>query len=233
MKSYSIMKSMVGRGARAGHHLRRHRAYPPLRHAPAMGGSARGGPRHRNLDSKRGAWDRGYLRHLARAIDSRLVAGEYRPAIAIMLAASLATDHQATARSLLFQVLSESFVFTASASVRRLRQEQRRTSALLEEVLAGEARLDPAVQARVLRQLRTAQSPPAGRGALPDDLIEREAEVLKLIAQALNNREIASRLVITEATVKTHINNIFSKIGVRDRAQAVVYAMRHGLAEDA
>jgi DNA-binding NarL/FixJ family response regulator len=99
-------------------------------------------------------------------------------------------------------------------------------------VHAGEALLDSAVQARVIRQLRTGQ-PPASTPAptLPDDLTQREAEVLKLIAQGLNNREIAERLVVTEATVKTHINNLFSKIGVRDRAQAVVYAMRHGLAE--
>ena len=51
-------------------------------------------------------------------------------------------------------------------------------------------------------------------------------------SQGLSNREIAQRLVITEATVKTHTNNIFSKAGLRDRAQAVVYAIRHGVAED-
>ena len=68
--------------------------------------------------------------------------------------------------------------------------------------------------------------------ALPDDLTPREAEVLRLMAQGLNNREIAGRLVITEATVKTHVNNIFSKADLRDRAQAVVYAIRHGLAEE-
>ena len=53
------------------------------------------------------------------------------------------------------------------------------------------------------------------------------------MAQGLNNREIAERLFITEATVKTHINNIFGKAGLRDRAQAVVYAIRHGLADEA
>jgi DNA-binding NarL/FixJ family response regulator len=95
---------------------------------------------------------------------------------------------------------------------------------------AGEALLDPAVQARVIRQLRAGPAPTKAPSALPDDLTAREAEVLRLIAQGLNNREIAERLVVSEATVKTHINNIFSKIGVRDRAQAVVYAMRHGLA---
>jgi DNA-binding NarL/FixJ family response regulator len=98
----------------------------------------------------------------------------------------------------------------------------------IQTVHQGEALLDPAVQARVIRQLRAAPPGPA-TAALPPDLTQRETEVLALIGQGLNNQEIAQRLVVSEATVKTHINNLFSKIGVRDRAQAVVYAMRHGL----
>src|ERR1700758_3231726 len=70
--------------------------------------------------------------------------------------------------------------------------------------------------------------PPA---SLPDDLTQREAEVLSLIARGLSNREIASTLVVSEATVKTHINHVFAKIGARDRAQAVHYAYTHGLAD--
>jgi DNA-binding NarL/FixJ family response regulator len=97
-------------------------------------------------------------------------------------------------------------------------------------VCAGEALLDPSVQRRLIQQVRAM---PARRSTsepgLPDGLTSREAEVLCLIAEGLSNGEIARRLVVSEATVKTHINNIFSKAALRDRAQAVVYAMKHGL----
>ena len=99
-------------------------------------------------------------------------------------------------------------------------------------VHAGEALLDPTVQLRVIRALSRDGRAPRREPTLPDDLTPREAEVLRLIAQGLNNREIAERLFVTEATVKTHINNIFGKAGLRDRAQAVVYAIRHGLAAE-
>lgn len=67
----------------------------------------------------------------------------------------------------------------------------------------------------------------AGDPPLPDGLTPRESEVLRLIAAGRSNREIAGALFITEATVKTHINNLFAKAGLRDRAQAVGYAFRH------
>ncbi len=104
-------------------------------------------------------------------------------------------------------------------------------------VAAGQAQLDPAVQRRLLDALGagqrfgvvTAGPDPAGTGPL-DDLTPREAEVLGRIAAGLSNAEIAAALYVSEATVKTHINHIFAKTSLRDRAQLVGYAFRHGLA---
>jgi DNA-binding NarL/FixJ family response regulator len=92
-------------------------------------------------------------------------------------------------------------------------------------VARGEAALDHAVQHHVIDAVAQAEA-----AALPDDLTPREAEVLSLIAEGLTNQEIAERLVVSPATVKSHVNRVFSKIGVRDRAQAVAYAYRSGLA---
>jgi DNA-binding NarL/FixJ family response regulator len=97
---------------------------------------------------------------------------------------------------------------------------------------AGQSVLDPQVQQRLLAAATGAQvsTSDTSDGALPDGLTAREAEVLALIAAGLSNREIAGRLFVSEATVKSHINRLFAKTGVRDRAQAVQYAYRHGLA---
>lgn len=96
-------------------------------------------------------------------------------------------------------------------------------------VSAGEAQLDPSVQRRLLDVL--------GRGdavqvpeSNPDNLTPREVAVLGLIATGRSNSEIARELFVSDATVKTHINHLLAKTGMRDRAQLVRYAFRHGLA---
>ncbi|GGV28997.1 response regulator transcription factor [Streptomyces spectabilis] len=93
---------------------------------------------------------------------------------------------------------------------------------------AGQSVLDREVQDRLLATVRT--TAPAPVKALPDDLTPREREVLALIGQGLPNRGIAEKLFISEATVKTHINNLFAKAAIRDRAEAVRRAIEAGLA---
>ncbi|WNF00821.1 response regulator transcription factor [Streptomyces luomodiensis] len=95
---------------------------------------------------------------------------------------------------------------------------------------AGQSVLDPAVRDRLLaaaiKNSAPAEQPVSG---LAPGLTPREIEVLTLIGEGLTNRAIAERLVVGEATVKTHINNVFAKAHLRDRAQAVKYAFVHGL----
>ncbi|GAA3192802.1 response regulator [Dactylosporangium siamense] len=102
---------------------------------------------------------------------------------------------------------------------------------------AGQSVLDPVVQARLVaaataapESRKAAVAPESSMAAAaPDGLTARETEVLRLIAAGLSNRDIAKRLFVTEVTVKSHINRLFAKTGVRDRAQAVRYAYDHGL----
>ncbi|WP_153811755.1 response regulator transcription factor [Streptomyces sp. SUK 48] len=93
---------------------------------------------------------------------------------------------------------------------------------------AGQSVLDYEVQNRLLATVRT--RPSADAQPLPRDLTRREREVLTLIGQGLPNRAIAEKLFISEATVKTHINNLFAKAGIQDRADAVRRAIAAGLA---
>jgi DNA-binding NarL/FixJ family response regulator len=95
-------------------------------------------------------------------------------------------------------------------------------------VASGEGLLDPAVTRRVIEEFaRTpAQSQPPPELA---NLTERELEVLHLIARGLSNAEIAARLYVSEATVKTHVARMLTKLRLRDRVQAVVYAYEHGV----
>jgi DNA-binding NarL/FixJ family response regulator len=96
-------------------------------------------------------------------------------------------------------------------------------------VAAGEELLAPSVTRRLIEQY--VSRPPVGAAA-PAELVEltgREREVLELIGGGLSNGEIAARLVLSEATVKTHVNHVFQKLGLRDRVQAVVLAYESGL----
>jgi DNA-binding NarL/FixJ family response regulator len=99
-------------------------------------------------------------------------------------------------------------------------------------VAAGQAQLDPSVQRRLLEALASGAKlgvpEPETRAPVDDGLTAREAEVLVEIAQGLSNAEIAARLFVSEATVKTHVNHLLAKTGCRDRAALVAYAYRTG-----
>ena len=96
-------------------------------------------------------------------------------------------------------------------------------------VAGGGAWLDPAVTPRVLEVTRRQALPRHRAAARADTLTDRELDVLRQMATGASNTEIAAALVVSEATVKTHVGSIFAKLGVRDRAGAIVYAYRHGL----
>ena len=96
-------------------------------------------------------------------------------------------------------------------------------------VAGGGAWLDPAVTGRVLATYRSAPPPRAGRDPALDALTSREREVLALIGQGKTNTEIGVGLFVSDGTVKTHINHLFTKLQLRDRAAAVVFAFDHDL----
>jgi DNA-binding NarL/FixJ family response regulator len=98
-------------------------------------------------------------------------------------------------------------------------------------VAAGEALLAPSVTRRLIEDFAWQQGRPAelAEAGRLGELTPREAEVLTLIARGLSNAEISARLVIAEQTTKTHVGRILMKLGLRDRAQAVVFAYESGL----
>jgi DNA-binding NarL/FixJ family response regulator len=97
-------------------------------------------------------------------------------------------------------------------------------------VASGAAWLDPQVTPRVLAIYRTTVLPQARQQELAEQLTEREHEVLRLIAEGATNAEIAASLHVSGGTVKSHVGSIFTKLGVRDRPGAIVYAYQHGIA---
>ncbi len=150
------------------------------------------------------------------------------------------TDHPATQVVVLTTYAEDADILTAlgAGALGYLTKDAGRAqiAQAIRAAAAGQAVLDPAVQRRLLAAASggsAASAPASGTptGTAPDGLTPREVDVLRLIAAGLSNREIASRLFLTEATVKSHINRLFAKTGVRDRAQAVQYAYRHRLAE--
>lgn len=107
--------------------------------------------------------------------------------------------------------------------------------AAVRSVAAGDALIDPAVTRRLIgtftRALRPAPSQPAAVPQQLTGLTARELDVLRLIAAGLSNGEIAQRLVVEESTVKTHVGRVLTKLGLRDRVQAVVLAYESGLVQ--
>jgi DNA-binding NarL/FixJ family response regulator len=102
-------------------------------------------------------------------------------------------------------------------------------AAAIRTVAAGEALLAPTVTRRLIEEFVRRPRINSNEASELSELTERELEVLKLIARGLSNAEIAKLLIVSEATVRTHVNRILSKLGVRDRTQAAVRAYESGL----
>lgn len=102
------------------------------------------------------------------------------------------------------------------------------------EAYLGKVQLHPEVAKKLMAVAAAREQRPTGSapGRSEEGLTEREREVLSLIAEGKNNREIAEQLFISEKTVKTHVSNILNKLHLDDRTQAAIYAMRHGLTTD-
>ena len=96
----------------------------------------------------------------------------------------------------------------------------------------GEARLHPDIAHKLMEQVAHQASPASAASAAPvEHLTEREREVIRLVAQGRSNAEIAQALIISDKTVKTHISNILSKLGLQDRTQLAIYAIKHDLVD--
>ncbi|MFI9272227.1 response regulator [Kitasatospora sp. NPDC052896] len=110
--------------------------------------------------------------------------------------------------------------------------------AAVREVAADRTVLDPAVQRRLVQLLvsepglpPSVPTPPAEVRVRTAGLTRREIDVVRLVANGLNNRQVAKEMVVSEATVKTHLNHVLAKLAVEDRAALVAWAWRHGLAD--
>jgi two-component system, NarL family, nitrate/nitrite response regulator NarL len=187
---------------------------------------------------------RGGLKSLLRRQRDLQMVGEAETAAAVMaivtetkcdiLLLDLQMDRWALGDIEQLAAVTKVMVLTASESVenaivamrlgaRAVVQKRFAVQTLVEAIHAvaeGLVWMPPSLQAEVASQW----SAPASKS-----LTGRETEIVRLVAGGLRNAEIARRLAITEATVKTHLNNIFDKLGLRDRVELAVYALRHGL----
>jgi DNA-binding NarL/FixJ family response regulator len=103
--------------------------------------------------------------------------------------------------------------------------------AAIHTIASGDSLLSPSVTSRVIEQMAGLPAPDAKRDPRLEELTAREREVLEQVARGLSNAEIAAALVIEESTVKTHLKRILTKLGVRDRVQAVIFAYESGLTQ--
>ena len=118
-----------------------------------------------------------------------------------------------------------------SSSARRTRLVPSHLTDAIRDVVAGETLIAPTITRRLIEEFCRRPSSDHARHAELVDLTPRELEVLTLIGQGMSNREIASALVVADTTVKTHVSRILNKLGLRDRAQAVVVAYETGLVQ--
>ncbi|MFN2132508.1 MAG: response regulator [Anaerolineae bacterium] len=95
----------------------------------------------------------------------------------------------------------------------------------IQQVHRGEPSLHPIIASKVLQEMQR----PSRRPPTPDPLTDRELQVLRLVAKGLGNQEIAEQLVVTEATVRSHVSNILHKLHLANRVQATLYALQEGL----
>jgi DNA-binding NarL/FixJ family response regulator len=112
-----------------------------------------------------------------------------------------------------------------------LRKDASRESLIqaIRVVHSGEALLSPSITRRLVEEFASRALPVEAPAAMLDELTPREREVLGLVARGLSNAEIAEQLVVTEATVKSHVGSVLLKLDLRDRVQAVVFAYEHGI----
>ncbi|MEL6893709.1 MAG: response regulator transcription factor [Actinomycetota bacterium] len=102
-------------------------------------------------------------------------------------------------------------------------------AAAVRVIAEGNALLGPTVTKRLIEEFANRPEPGAAKAVLPEELTEREHEALRLLARGMSNREIAAEMFVGEATAKTHVSRLLTKLGVRDRVQAVVLAYEAGI----